>query len=422
MSNVSNGNPTGGINAQFLNQIWQAKDVFVDNAAGQGVLGGQNGTTPPVDPQVLSNLRASLAALGLNMQPQQVDVLIVQVAIDMRDTESQSTSKRIDIEQSAARGKLDAQAQKIDEMVKKQEEARKKQESASLIDKIKLAFEWIGAALAVVVAVVAIATGAGAVVGALLLAAAMCAIASAVNSTVQTATGKGIGQHIGEAAGMSPEDAAKLDQAINITLAVAGALFSLAAAPAGAVSAVMKTAFTAARAAGDGVMKATGEALKAGVKFIVESMKAAVQSAKSAMKDALAEITEEGLKTVVKEAAENALKSVKAGVEGLGNTRGIKLMEKAADIGETVNTMGTTATNMSSSIVRSDATRLQAMAKDAKAESKKDEAALAMMNQAIDMLFARLIAAGDRFNAILDGVMEARNDRAQFTARAHFAG
>lgn len=350
-----------------------------DKTVGGGNAGAAGGPLPQIDAQTMSDLRASLASLGLTTSPRQVDVLIVEVAISLRDIESNSQSKKITVDQSAARERLASQGKQIEDMIKKQDEAKEKKESASIADKIKLAFEWLGAVIAVVVAVVAIATGAGAVVGALLLAAAVTAIALAADSSVKEATGHGIGYHSAKSMGLSDEQAAKHEQAFQITMAVLGAVLSIAAGGVSAVNSVRAAASTGASAA-TAATKTVGESIKEGLKAVWNF----------------------------------------AGREGM--SKGAKMATKGIEIAEAVNTIGSTATSITATSYQGVATKLSAEAKEYEGKSKIDAAALNQLNDMIDQAFARLMAAGDRFNAIIDDRMEAINDRAQLTGKARFAG
>jgi hypothetical protein len=392
MSNIPASGISGTSTADALAALLQSTvTAKVAPTTGAGTSSTTGTATPPASlpPQTVSDVRASLASLGLNMTQAQVDVLIVQVTISLRDIEADTQNKKIANDQASVKGRLGDQAKQIAEMEAKMEEARKAKESASIADKIKLAFEWIGAVIAIVVAVVAIATspltgGALAVVGALLIAAAVCSLISAVDSTVTAATGHGVGYHSAKSMGKSDEEALKHEQAFSIAIAVIGAVCGIAAGGIGAVSAARSAASAGAKVgtevAGQVAKQTTGAMIK------------------SAFKELITGSFKEGTKESVKWAA------------------------RGADMAEAVNSIGTQAVGITATAYRGEAQQLNADAKRSEAESKETEALLNMLNDAIDQAFTRLLAAGDRFNAILDGIMEARNDRAQFTARAQFAG
>ncbi|WP_062012790.1 type III secretion system translocon subunit SctE [Aureimonas sp. AU4] len=393
MSQVNGPSSVNQITNDALNRVL-GSEVIKQRSVGGGTT-AQSGPAPapsPANGATISDIRASMASLGLNMTQAQVDVLLVEVAISMRDTESKTQDAKIKNDQASVRSRIGEQSRQIDEMTAKIKEAKEAKESASIADKIKLAFEWLGAVIAVVVAVVAIATspltgGALAVVGALLIAAAVASFISAADSTVTVATGNGIGFYSAKSMGLSDEEARKHEQAFQVTVAVVGAVCGLAGGGVGIVSGVRSVAsatFQLSRMAGNSIMTATREAMKEGLKI--------------------------------------AWALLRNGAFEEGVSQSMKWASRGANIAEAANTIGTQAAGITSTAYKGVATMANADAKRAEANSKEEEALITMLNDAIDQAFTRLMAAGDRFNAVLDGIMEARNDRAQFTARAHFAG
>jgi Secretion system effector C (SseC) like family len=97
----------------------------------------------------------------------------------------------------------------------------------------------------------------------------------------------------------------------------------------------------------------------------------------------------------------------------------------AQQVGNVVNSATTVVTaglDIGAGVVNYQATEHSADAKRLQADAKEIEGFLQMLDDAIDMALTRMMAAGDQFNAILDAVVEAMNDRGSTLARAKFTG
>ena len=204
---------------------------------GEGWNGGIGEVPPPTGTFTGNNVALnSLSAFMSGKPSADVDVLLVQIAVAMRDAEAANQKGKINIDQEAKKAQLKEKEAKLEEAQRKIEEAEAKQNSSNIFDKIKLAFEWLTAILAIVAAVLLIATGAGAVAGTMMLAAAGTSLIMAVDSTVMMATGNGIAGNLALLGGASEEEAAKADMGFKISLAVIGILLSLGAGIGGAAS------------------------------------------------------------------------------------------------------------------------------------------------------------------------------------------
>jgi hypothetical protein len=385
MSSIQSNNPVGLNTNQYTN------DVNLDPkkaGIGSGAI-GQSGEAPPTVPQeTIANALQSLTAFMSGGAQVDVDVLLVQVAVAMRDAEAGNQKAKINTDQETKKLQLKEKEEKLVEAQKKMDEAEAKRKSASIWDKIKLAFEWIGAALAAALAVVMIATGVGAVVGAALLVAAVAAIVMAVDSTVQQATGMGIAGNIAfldaKANGKTDEEAkaaaSKADMGFRIAIAVIGIVATIVAGGAGAAGA-FKSAIDAGKTAAQ----------------VGNSVKDIVLAAKSAFFEAL-----------------------RASAQTLSQTA--TMAREGLEIASVVNSLGTIATTTGGSVTRAEATQASGEAKKLEARAKEDEAVIQMLDDLIDQALSRLMAASDRFNTILDDIVEAMNDRGDTMSKARFAG
>lgn len=379
MSNTIQSGNTQFVNFEQLNNTAQVDIKSL--GVGAGLAAKEKNAPPAPSQESVGKLTASLSIfMSAGASGMDVEVLLVQVAVAMRDTEATSQKAKINTDQEAKKAQMQEKEKKLEEAQKKLEEAEEKRKSGSLLDKIKLAFEWIGAIIAVAVAAVMIATGVGAVVGGLLLAAAVTAIVMAIDSTVTAATGHGIAGNIAKAAGASPEEIAKADMGFKISMAVLGIALSLAAGGANVVGAA-KSAISAGKAAADMGMAAKEVALAAKTAF-------------------MAALKESG----------NAL------------SMGARMTQRVATISEVVIGGGTAAMEGAKAGIKYEETNLRAEAKQFEAQSKVDEAVMQMLDDLIDQALTRLMAAGDRFNTILDDIMAAVNERGQTLGKARFAG
>jgi hypothetical protein len=376
-----------------VNTKQYAPDTKIDAKGarvGQGS-SATSGETPPLEQPTKEAMAGALASLDAFLSGNgsvDVEVLLVQVTVAMRDTEAGNQKAKINTDQEAKKAQMKEKEAKLEEAQRKMDEAEAKKKSGSLIDKIKLAFEWIAAAIAIAVAVVMIATGVGAVVGAMLIAAAVTSLVMAVDSTVQAATGKGIAGNLAMAFGASEEEAAKADMGFRISLAVLGIAFAIGSGGAGAVS--------AARSAVSAGVKAADTARVAG-ETAVTVAKQAANAAKSAFTAALRE-------------SSGAL------------TQGAKLARGAASTAEATQAAGAAATDIARNAVQYEETNLRAEAKKLESEAKSHEAMMQMLDDLIDQALARLMASSDRFNLMLDDITETMADRGNTLSRARFAG
>ncbi len=138
----------------------------------------------------------------------------------LKQTLGKTDDDQVNVEEQKKQAALQEEKAQNDKSTKSLKDAQAAQASESIGDKIKLAFECIGAVLAVVVAVALIATGVGAVAGAFLLAGAAVAIALAVDGVVKEATPDhlGIMGSIVHAAGGSLAEAQKGDMGFELAL------------------------------------------------------------------------------------------------------------------------------------------------------------------------------------------------------------
>lgn len=351
---------TIGVGAPGTGQINKLQDVAPvgQPQTGSGV-NAPNGGVPEPGRQTYSMVMESLSAMLTPMSPVDVEVLLIQVAVEMKEAESTGAKEKIKVDQEAKRTALLEKDEKLEEAGTKIEEAIEERENASIFDKIKLAFEFLGAILMIAVGVLLLATGAGTAVGALMIAGGVVSLIMAIDSAVQMGTGQGIMGNIvylaAKADGKSEEEAKDMASKADMGFRIGMAVIGIALAIGGGVG-----AFYAAPAA---------------------AAKLGTQAAQTAQ-------------TIAKMASsvDNAMNVVTAG----------------ADIG--------------AGVYRYEATKHDAEANELKADGTDKQALAKMLDDFIDQALARLIASSDRFNAILDNITDAIQDRGETLSKTRFQG
>lgn len=232
------------------------KQVQPQTTTGTGSV-GQTGPVPDISSNsMLDAMMGSLRAFMPEISGEKLQVALLKVMTTMKDTIGETEKDKIQIDQESKRLALQEKQGKIDEAEEKAKEAQEKRESLSVWDKVKIAFQYIGAITAIIAGVLALATSwltgpAGVVSGVLLIGAGVILLGMAADATYAAATTKdgkaGLG-FVGEMhkavlmdKGVSEEEATTQAQKADaigriVATAVAGAMM-LGAAIAGGVSA-----------------------------------------------------------------------------------------------------------------------------------------------------------------------------------------
>ncbi|MBC8130163.1 MAG: type III secretion system translocon subunit SctE [Rhizobiaceae bacterium] len=362
-----------------------------EDKAGQGIA-AKGAVVPDAPAGDTRSVVASLSFFTSNTPSVDTEVLLLQVTVAMRDAEATTQKSKINTDQEAKKAEMKEKEKKLEEAQEKLEKSR----SNNIFDKIKLAFEWLGAILAMVVAAVAIATGVGAVAGTLLMVGAIAALVMVVDSTVKVATGLGIAGNLvmatAESRGLSQTEAkaeaAKADMGFTISLAIVGIVAAIAGGVASSASSLQaaanaaKTTFTAAKEFGHGTMTAMKQAAMVGK----EAYKMADDAA--AMASTISQTAKTAKASLF--AVETSVQVMTATVQGVG-------------VGIAYETA-----------------QLKADAKVLEASAKRDEALMQMLDEMIDQALSRLMASGDRFSAMLDAITDSMQDRGNTMSRAKF--
>ena len=373
------------------------------DAVGFGVAGAPGEAPLPLPGLALGAMMGALSEIMPKMSGEQLDVLVTSFTEKMKAASDASNKDQIKTEQSAKRAAIEAKKAKIDEAIKKQAEAEDKMKHAGVLDKIKLAFQWLGAVLAIAGGVIAMAlagwTGIGALGGALLIASGVCMLAMAVDATVQQAQqdqGKGdlglfgmMCKSIALSEGKSEEDAEQVGQkgAMGFSIAVGAlaAIFGIAGAGAGIAS-------TAAS------MTTLGETAANDLQTLINTSLTGAETGAGTAEEAGTTAS------TVAQTTQNVAKITKDVVGVVTDVQG------AAGSG----------VDVASAVEHYEASTTQADSLHDKASAKRMEAVQKALDDLIDVAISTLKSSGDRFNQILDGITDAMQDRAASVSHAQF--
>lgn len=197
---------------------------------GGGIIGTDGG--PPPDIGVLTAygaLMGSLFALMPQMSSEEISLKLVEVTNKLKKTMEESEIDKIKSDTEKKRDMIGEKQAKIEEAQKKMDEAQEAREKASIWDKIKLAFQALGAALMVLAGIFMATIPGFQVVGGLMIAAGVVGIISMIDAATKTATGLGIAGNLDKLANPDkPEGWAVADTVFGASLAVAGLALAIA--------------------------------------------------------------------------------------------------------------------------------------------------------------------------------------------------
>ncbi|MGV8938751.1 MAG: type III secretion system translocon subunit SctE [Allorhizobium sp.] len=383
------------IDPSLLQKTTSGDAVAKGGPVGGGINAAAAGNTPPTtkaeaDSPGLAALMESLKGLMTEKAPQDTEVLLVQVLASMKDAETASQKDKVKLDQETKRTQLEEKQHKLEESAKKLQESLDKKHSNNIFDKIKLLFEWIGALLAVVTAALLIATGVGAIAGTLLIAAAVTAVVMSMSDTVQQIT-KDAGLNGGAGFG------------------IAGGFQFLVMTAQGADPAEIKKA----------VQKADmGFSISMTVLTVAFSLGAAGAALATGVGTAMSKVT-----TGVADKLATGWNTFKAG--GLGDAattaaKGAQIGARMAEGATVAEQMATAGVSVARGVNSYQAASLDADTKRLNAEAKVMQGIMTQLDDMIDQALQRLIGASERFNDMLDMIVESLNDKAGAAASMKF--
>ena len=397
------------------------KGLANQDATGVGVI-GDLAQAPEVTKATVIMAMASIAAFLPPASEDDADVALASATAKLKQTMNKAQVGQIDIDAQTKRQQADAAKKKYDDAEKKIEDARDKMAHASIWDKIKLAFQYIGAIASILAGIATMAagiiSGVGAlpavVGGALLITSGLLMLTLAADQTVQMATtgpdgqpGQGMFQRmftsIAEDAGLDPNsgEGAKLVQwgsfavstylmVVALTFGIAGSLCSPESAASDAVEAgealgnLIKDA-DLAPAVGTDVMEMTSDASSSAeiATFATDA-------------EGSTQMFGQGTKAVSD--GQKAGNMIRTGIK-VGET----LQNTANTIVSTTADAVETTYNYQASVDQSDADT-------SKSQGKVYEALNKMLDEYIDIALGNMKKASEQLNAVLDTVIDSKND------------
>jgi transloator len=358
--------------AQYQTQVDNKGQVGATKT-GSGVSAASGPAPASASTATQSAVMASLQAMMPKMTGEQMDVMILSIVTKMKDTIDATEKDKVKVDQGTKRANLLEKQNKIEEADKKIQEAKDARENASVWDKIKLAFQYIGAILTILAGVAlmaaATATGvgvaAGLIGGGMMVGAGIAMLALAADATYAQTNG-GIG-FVGEivkqakmAGGASQEEAEKAartgDMVARIVIGVGAAVAAIAG---GAVAGI--GAFVGAASSGAAIASTAAQTAQKVMDIVMALLSAGTTIASST---------------------------------GDAATAGVKYK----------------------------ASQTEAEGKKLQGDAKTLEALNQTLDDMIDQALARLKGAGERFDAMLDSLVDAAKDRGDTLARASFRG
>jgi F0F1-type ATP synthase assembly protein I len=322
---------------------------------GAGVTGA-GGAIPSVAAgytAILSGLQAFVPQIGGG----DFEVRLAEITAKLKEVSSEVNTGRVLNEQETKRLNMKENQAKISESEKKLEEAEAKKKSASIWDKISLAFEFIGAALMGLIGAALLFVPGLQAAGALMLVGAGLMLLGAINTLVQQETGAGLIGNLAKAIDPNISDEALM--AIEIGFAVTLAVATIA------------------------VSVASGRVDVAAAKFAHLGKAAA---------------------DVAVKAAQLTLKTATAASTAIGAVTGA----------------GAATSTAVAAGVRVDAAETSALAAELQADSKDIEAFMQQLDDLIDQALAMMMEASERFNGMLDDLTDMNSDTGDVMSRMQF--
>jgi hypothetical protein len=257
-----------------------------ENKTGSGTI-DQTGKvpTPPTDPSYSVVLNSLLKFMpedggvgGPRLTGQMIEVMLLEITMKMKEIEEKASKNQIVVDQETKRSMLSDKHEKMEAAQQKIEEGQKTAQDTKAWDIVKLVFQGIGAAMAIVLGGIFIATGVGAAIGVAMIAIGAVGLVSVINSAMQMGTGAGIMGNIVKAAGGNEEQVRTADMVYGIALAAAGVIMAVAAffIPGGQMSAIAQMAQSIATISGAvlNIVTAAGDVTVGVVRTVAAGMQA----------------------------------------------------------------------------------------------------------------------------------------------------
>jgi hypothetical protein len=225
MSTAIQGTPTP-IQQPGLNGI----DLKKPGATGSGIVGGSQEVPGADQGTYAANVGGLTLTISLpSMKKSDFEVLLLEALTKMRDMQAKSENETVSMNAEQKKTAIAEKQAALNEAQEKIDKAEEERKNASIWDKIKLAFQALGALISIAVGAVLVATGIGTAAGILLIAAGVVGLVMVVDAALQMAKGFGIAGMIAKDRGATDEEASKADMAFRGVMAGIQIILSIAA-------------------------------------------------------------------------------------------------------------------------------------------------------------------------------------------------
>ena len=199
----------------------QKKEPGQETPTTSAGIAAQGGAAPDPSSPSFQVVASSLSQFFPALSGEEIDIKIAQATLQLQEVVGKTNTNELVAKEEQKRESLAERTQKLEEAQAKQEEAEAKQKKGGFLNRLKTAFQFIGAALTVAIGAALIATGAGAAFGAVLVGMGAIQMMMAIDSVVAQETGFGITGNIVKAFGGSDELARGFDIAYQVIATVA---------------------------------------------------------------------------------------------------------------------------------------------------------------------------------------------------------
>lgn len=183
---------------------------------------GTKDTTTAMQSFMLTAIMESMHQFMPEISGDEQDIILAEVQAKMKDVVGKTDNEEVKNKSESREKQLEERKKKLEDAEKKLEDMIKLQNSGDIFDKIKLAFEILGALLLtalVTIGTLGAGTGVGLAIGIALIVGAVAGDVMAVNDVVKKETGLGIAGNIDKAIHPhDPDSWAKADQGFEFAL------------------------------------------------------------------------------------------------------------------------------------------------------------------------------------------------------------
>lgn len=366
----------------------------------------------------LQAMLASITAVAPKISNDDLEARLAAILEKTKDLLTKADDEHIKTAMSLKQKHIEERKQDLAKAETKQVEAAHHHKKKKIWQKVKLAFEIVGAVTAIVVGTALVATGVGAVAGGMLIAVGVVSLVMIANDQMKEHSKDGLGMagQLARDLGADPKACSKADFGFQIALAaitllMSAALFVVPGGQAVAVADAAEAGETLA-AVSETATAADDAATVAEDANDVAVMSDVAGDGEAAAGSAVART--DGSTSAVGNSAESTAGAT-PGLSSASARTGANLMNAAAVLGSTAGTVGEAVENFQEQSDLSDAKKFQALA-------KANEASMKALDDEIDVVMANLRSAQVAFSKMMDALVDAVKDEGKTATHMKFVG